>query len=183
MDVQIECPCRKDGEPRHGHDTVTLRDTLDFRTATAIRNTIAFAKAEDDEVSSAEIMALLTEGYILHGIAAWTLVDEKGKAVPVSKPEIRARLLADPLAAEPIGEAADTLYGPAILLPLVQRALASSQPSPTDESTSPPTISPARNPKRSKPSSTSTSGTAGTATITSLHGGGSSSSPSSASAA
>ena len=90
MDVQIVCPCpAKDGAPRHVSDTVTLRETLDFRAATTIRNSIAFAKAEDPDLSSAEMLAILTEGYLLFGIEAWSLTDEKNKAVPATKPEIR----------------------------------------------------------------------------------------------
>lgn len=185
MIVNIACPCpaKPDGTARHESDTVTLSDTLDFRRATAIRNTIAFAKAEDDDVSTADIMAVLTEAYLLYGVEAWSLVDEKGKALAVSKPEIRARLLSSPVLAEPIGEAADGLYGPVILLPLVQRALASSGITPTPASTSARNTSPRSRQKRSKPSSTSTTQTAGTARITSLRAGGSPSLPSSATAA
>lgn len=189
MDVTIACPCppKADGGPRHEQDTVTLRETLGFEAATAIRNNLAFAKASDPDMSSGDAMALLTTNYLLHGVEAWTLVDldDKKRAfpVPVTKPEIRARLLADPVFAEPIGEAADELYGRVVLLPLVKRALASSETSLTPESTSPTTDSQAPRRKPSKRSSTSISQTAGTATITSLRGGGSSSSPSSASAA
>ena len=185
MKVTIPCPCpaKPDGAARHESDTVTLRDKLDFKQATAVRNGVAYAKLDDPGISSAEIMAVLTEGYILHGIESWSLVDDKGKALPASKPEIRERLLADPFSAEAIGDAADGLYGPAVLLPLVQRALASSQPSPTAGSTSARNSGRPKPPKPSKPSSISTTGTAGTATITSLRGGGSNSSPSSATAA
>lgn len=187
MDVQIACPCPpKDGEPRHATDSVTLRETLDFRAATTIRNSIAFAKAEDPDLSSAEMLAILTEGYLLHGIEAWTLVDLDDKkhvfAVPVSKPEIRSRLLADPLMAEPIGEAADVLYQPIILGPLVQRALTSLPPSSTDESTSPKKVGAPRSPTRSKRSSTSTTPTDGIVTTTDWHGGVSKSSPNTATA-
>ncbi len=189
MDVQIECLCppKADGEPRHPFDTVTLRETLDFRQATAVRNGISFAKLEDPDLGSADIMAILTEGYILNGVEAWTIqgLDDKGRpfAMPVTKPNIRELLLSDPLRAEDIGDAADELYGKAILLPLVKRALASSAPSPTVESTSPTRSGPRKSRTPSKPSSTTTIQTGGTATITSLPGGVSSSSPSSASAA
>lgn len=179
MDVQIACVCTAG----HDTDTVTLRERLDFRAATAIRNSVAFAKLEDPDIGTGELLAILTEGYLLHGIEAWTLTDEKGKPIAVSKPEIRARLLADPLLAEAIGEAADALYQPAILGPLVNRALTSSNTSPTAASTSASRASGTKRPKPPKPSSTTTIQTGGTATITSLPGGVSSSSPSSASAA
>ena len=189
MSVPIPCICppKADGTPRHEHDTVTLRDKLDFRQATSIRNAVAFAKAEDDEVGPADLLATLTEGYILQGVESWSLqgVDDKGRpfALPVTKPNIREKLLSDPLLAEDIGDAADELYGKAILLPLLSRALASSPPTPTTGSTSARKRGPRTPRKPSRPSSTSTTQTAGTATITSLHGGGSNSSPSSASAA
>ena len=188
MSVQIPCLCppKADGTARHEQDEVTLRETLDFRQATAIRNAIAFAKADDPDISPADLLAILTEGYVLHGVESWTLqgLDDKGRPfnLPVTKPAIREKLLSDPLLAEGIGDAADGLYAEAILLPLLNRALASSPPTPTVESTS------ARNgrskpPKPSKPSSTTTIQTGGTAKITALPGGVSSSSPSSASAA
>jgi hypothetical protein len=189
VNVTTPCPCppKADGTARHESDTVTLRDKLDFRQATAIRNAIAYAKLDDPDIDGTEILAILTEGYILQGVEAWSFVEigEKGKVQPrpVTKPAIRDALLSDAVFAQPIGEAADALYGPMILLPLVQRALASSQPSQTDESTSQKTTSPPKRPKRLKPSSISTTATDGTATITSLPGGVSSSSPSSATAA
>lgn len=185
MDVEIRCPCpaKADGKPRHDTDTVTLRATLDFRRATSIRNAAGEAKIEDPDISTADMLAVLTESYLLHGIEAWTLRDAKGQPIPVSKPAIRDYLLADPVLAEPVADAADDLYNPVIVLPLVRRALASLQPSPTDESTSPTTTSRRKRPRPSKPSSTSTSQTAGTATISPLRAGGFSSSPNSATAA
>ncbi len=189
MNVSIPCPCppKADGTARHESDTVTLRETLDFRQASTIRNAIAYAKLDDPDIEGTEILAILTEGYILHGVESWTLTEigEKGKvqAKAVTKPAIREVLLSDPVYAQELGEAADGLYGPMILLPLVQRALASSPPSQTDGSTSPKTTSPRKPRRPSKPSSTSTTQTDGTATITSLPVGGSSSSQNSATAA
>jgi hypothetical protein len=195
VSVKIPCLCppKADGGPRHEHDEVKLRDKLGFREAEAIRNTLVIAKGEDPDLSAGEILAILTEGYILHGVESWTIqdLDDKNRpfTVPVTKPNIREKLLSDPVLAQPIGDVADDLYKEAVYLPLVRRALASSEPSQTDESTSAspsdpktPTGSPSPR-KLSKRSSTTTIQTGGTATITSLHGGGSSSSPSSASAA
>lgn len=187
VDIACICPRKADGEPRHDHDTVTLRETLDFRQATAIRNAVAFAKAEDEQIGSGEMLAILTEGYVLHGIEAWTVqgLDDKGRvfALPCTKTAIREKLLSDPLLAEPIGEAADELYAKAILLPLVARALTSSPPTPTPVPTSPTTPGSRRRPKPSRPSSITTIPMDGTATTTSLRAGDSSSSPSSATAA
>ena len=91
MSVEIPCVCppKQDGQPRHTTDTIELRDRLDFRSALTARNAIALAKEEDDDVSSAEILAVLTETYLLLGIQSWSLVDEKGKKVEPSRTAIR----------------------------------------------------------------------------------------------
>lgn len=187
MDATIRCVCppKADG-PRHDQDTITFRDRLDFRQALTMRKAIALAKADDPDISAAEILALLTEHYLLEGIEAWTLVDAKGKGVEPSKAAIRDFLADHPEEAMAAGDEADELYGPVILLPLLARATGNSTSSPgtpTTPSTSQRTGSPRKRPKNSKPSSTSTTRTDGTATITSLHGGDSSSSQTSASAA
>ena len=159
MDVAITCPCpaKGTGEVRHPDgDTVTLRDRLDFRSVTTLRNTIVLLKQDDPDVSVAEILATLTEAYLLLGIESWTLVDEKHKAIEPTKATIRTRLLSHPDQAMTVGDAADELYNAAVILPLVARGQTSSPPTPTNGSTSPRTDSPARHPKRSKPSSTTT---------------------------
>lgn len=174
MDVRIACPCPpRDGQTRHPNDdTVTLRERLDFRSVTAIRQAVALIEKEDSPLYAAEILATLTEGYVLYGIESWTLTDEKGKPLPVSKAAIRERVLSDVVTASMVGDAADEQYGEQVLLPLLARASSSSPASPTVTSMSPPTPSgPSRRPKRSRPSSTTTSPTAATvATSTSLDG-------------
>ena len=174
MDVHIACICEPtDDGPRHPDgDTVTLRDKLDFFRATAIRKGLSFVESDDDEGGrAAEVLARLTEGYLLFGIERWTVVDGKGKTLPVGHSAIRARLLENPTAAGIVADAADELYQEAILLPLVARASTSSPPSPTNGSTSPPTVLSRKRPKPSKRSSTSTSPTAATeATSSSLVG-------------
>jgi hypothetical protein len=186
MKVQIDCPCapRADGSPRHPEgDEVTLRETLDFRSVTAIRHGISLLEREEGNAYTAEILAVLTEGYVLHGIEAWTLVDDHGKPLPVSRQAIRDAVLADVGIASVVGDAADTLYGEKVLLPLLARASRSSQPSPTGRLTSPPTASQTRRPRPSRPSSTSTSPTAATVATSKSLDGVSSSWPSSESAA
>lgn len=154
--VQIECICppRADGSPRHpAGDTVTLRERLDFRAALTARNTMILVKTEDPDASTAEILAALTETYLLVGIESWSLQDAKGKPVPVSKATIRESLLSHPNVAMTVGNAADELYSESVILPLVALAQTSSPPTPTSESTSVPKPSSARRPKPSKPSS------------------------------
>jgi hypothetical protein len=167
MDVQIRCVCP--GSP-HKEDRVTLRDTLDFHTATTIRKATAMVDNDDPRSRTAEVLAVLSEFYVLMGVRSWTLVDDKGRPLEVNQSAIRAHLLESP-DVDRIIEAADDLYNEAILLPLLVRAGMYSPPTSTDGSTSAPTDSPPKPPKPSKRSSTSTTRTVGTdATSLSLVG-------------
>lgn len=156
MKVSIPCPCphKADGGTRHESDTVVLRDRLDFHAATTIRKNIGLLYLDDPEASVGEVLAVLTEGYMLFGPESWSLVDEKGKAVPVTKPGIRSMLLDNP--STELTDAADNLYGPQVMLPLLTAAQASSPPTPTGAPTSPKDHLPPKRPRPSKPSSTST---------------------------
>jgi hypothetical protein len=160
MDVQIGCVCP--GSP-HEADRITLRDKLDFHTATTIRKALAMVENDDPRSRTAEVLAVLSEFYVLMGIRSWTLVDDKGKPLEVSQSAIRAHVLESP-DVDVVIEAADDLYNEAILLPLLARVAKSSPPTPTDESTSPPMDSPPKLPKPSRRSSTSTTQTVGTET-------------------
>lgn len=175
MDVSIACVCP--GAP-HERDTITLRDRLDFRSAIALRNVAVNARVNDPGISTEEIMAILTEGYLLHGVESWTIVDDRGKAIPVSRATIQDRLLAHVMEASEVGNAADTLYAMATIIPLVIAASDYSPPTPIDESTSATSAGPSTSRKRSRRSSTSTIPTAGIAKTSGLLDGVSSSSPS-----
>lgn len=176
------CPPKATGEPRHETDEITFRERLDFRSAMACRQSIVVLRAEDPGTATGEYLAALTEGYMLYGIEAWTLVDAKGKPVEVTKAAIRELLLTQDVAMS-LADEADERYGPQVLLPLLQAAARSSQPTPTDDSTSPPTDSSSKSPKRSSRSSITSIPTGATATTTKPPAGGSSTSPSEASAA
>lgn len=181
MDVKIGCLC---GGTHPDGDTVTLRDRLDFRSATTIRKAIGMVN-EDGDTEAPEILAVMTEWYALLGIEAWTLTDDRGKPLPVTRAAIREKLLDNPDALMDtltVADAADELYMPVILLPLLVRASTSSLPTPTAPSTSAPTDSSEKPPKPSKRSSTTSTRTDGIATITSLPVGDSSTSPSTRSA-
>lgn len=183
MDTTIPCVCppRADGAVRHPDgDTVTLRERLDFRAALTARNTMVLLKTEDPDASAAEVLAVLTETYLLLGITGWSLVDAKNKPVEVSRAAIRDLLAEHPDEAMTLGDAADGLYSEAVILPLLARAQTSSPPTPISASTSAQTESSPKRPKPSKPSSTTTTPTAVTATTSPLRAGVSSSSPSSA---
>lgn len=177
MEVQIKCICPPNavGQPRHEHDTIVLRDTLDFRRAVALRNEAIIAR--QGRADLAEILATLTEGYLIHGIESWTLVDEKGKPVPVDHQAIRDRLLTHIFEATKVGDEADGLYAEAIIVPLLAEASSSSPPSSTTGSTSAQAkaSSPSKSRKRPSPSSTTTTRTDGIAATSVQLAGGSSS--------
>lgn len=162
MIVPIPCVCP--GSP-HAQDTVTLRDVLDFRTGKALRYRVQLLE-EDERTDTGLVLAVLTEGYLLYGIEAWSLQDEAGKPVPVSRAAIETRLLPNALAAEVASDAADELYAEAVMRPLLRQGWRSSQPGPTTDSISP-TTGPEPTPLRlSRQSSTSITRTDDTAATT-----------------
>ena len=190
MDVPIRCVCppKADGSPRHEGDTVTLRDTLGFVATQTARNAIHLARSDAREMGvdldAAYALAVLTEQYLMLGISAWSLVDEKGKAVPVNRATVRA-FMEDPDADDVVSlvaDEADGVYAGKVMLPLLRAASNSSPHTPT-ASTSPTRGSGKAPAKPSKPSSISTIPTADTATTSKSRAGGSSSSRNSASAA
>ena len=177
--VECLCPPKPTGEVRHPDgDTVTLRERLDFRGVLAARNAIALLKGEDPDVSSAEILATLTETYLLLGVRSWTVVDAKSKPVEVSNVTIREYLFANDEAAIAVADEADALYRDRIIAPLVRAAQPSSPPTPIRGSMSRTTGHSSTNPKPSKRSSTSTTPTDAIEMTASSRAGGSSSSQS-----
>jgi hypothetical protein len=168
MNVKVPCTCppKANGEPRHDQDTITFRDRLDFRGGMVIRKAITMLKVEDPDSGAAEVLAAMSEHYMLEGIAGWTLIDEKGKAVECDKPAIR-RFIAehDDIVFDNLVDVADDLYAEQVLLPLVRKASASSQPSPTEPSTSAGSGSEETPRKPSRRSSTTTTRTNGITAI------------------
>ncbi len=158
--IPCVCPPKQDGSPRHPDgDTVTLREHLDFRSGLAARNTVMVIKQEDPEAGAAEILAGLTEIYLLVGVESWTLTDGKGKRLEVNRATVRQLMADHPQEAMDIGDEADGLYSEAVIAPLVARALKSSAPTPITSSTSRTTGSEPRPRKQSKPSSITTTQT------------------------
>src|SRR5689334_9261094 len=155
MDIPCICPL-VEGKPRHATDSVTLRERLDFRSSLAAQNAVYVLKSEDPEASAADVLAVLTEAYLLSGIEAWSVVGVDGKPIEPTKPNIRTWLLTEMDAALMVAEAADELYRDAVLAPLVSKASTSSPPTPTDESTSPISTSEEPNQNHSSPSSITT---------------------------
>lgn len=170
--IDCICPPKADGGARHPDgDTVTLRERLDFRAALTARNTIVLLKTEDPDASAAEVLAALTEMYLLLGVEAWSIVDAKNHPVAVSKAAVRELLLGNPDAAMTVGDAADALYSQAVILPLLARAQTSSPRTRTGGSTSATKRSSAKRPTPLRRSSTTTTPTVATeATSDSLDG-------------
>jgi hypothetical protein len=162
--VTVRCLCPLTGaEVRHpAGDTITLKERLDFHTALTMRKSIVMLRAANDEVTNEEILATLDESYLRYGIESWTLVDRKGAPIPVKASTIEEYLLADIDAAMDVAEEASEKYSAVVLLPLLKGASSSSQPTPTDDSTSVTNGSSPEPLKPSKRSSTTTSRTANT---------------------
>lgn len=164
MDIPCICPPKAD-EVRHpAGDTITLRERLDFRAALAARNAIALAQGEGED--TAGILAALTETYLILGIESWSVVDAKGKAVPVNRQTITEYLLSNIDVAMDVADAADDLYREAVVGPLLARASTSSPDTQTPDSTSATNGSGPKPPKPSKRSSTTTTQTADIAATT-----------------
>lgn len=181
MNIPCICP-PKDGAPRHPDgDEITLRPALAFRQALAVRNSVGLLYATEPDAEMADVLAVLTEGYLLNGIESWTLDD--GKPIPVNNRTIREHLLSHVDIAMTIGDAADELYSEAVMSPLLAKASTLSPPTPTDESTSRTTGSSTTPRKQSKRSSITTIPTADTEMTSQSLDGVSSSSLSSTSAA
>lgn len=166
------CPPKTDGTPRHPNgDTITFRAKLDFRQGLEARNTALIIKQEDPEASVAALLAGLTEVYLLVGIVSWTLADEKGKPVPVTRENVRRFIAEHPEDAMTIGDEADGLYSEAVIAPLVARAQSYSPPTPISGSTSATNGSASGHPKRSRRSSITTTPTDGIERMSASPGG------------
>lgn len=156
MDIRCVCPPKATGETRHATDRVKLRERLDLSRLLIANKTVRVIKAEDPNATVAEILAGLSEVYLYVGIESWTLVDGKGKPLPVTKDNIRERIVANPDVAFPIIDEADDLYTEAVTAPLVAMASSSSPDTSTDDSTSPPTGSTPSKPPSKRYSITTT---------------------------
>lgn len=169
-----ECQCP--GAPHPEGDVVELRDRLGLAAGIAVQKLIIEANTAENRLDTARLTGLMAEGYLLHGVMGWNLVDENGP-IPVSEATIRSQLLEDFTRGEKAADAADDLYSLAVLAPLLTRVNKSLPPSRTRGSTSPTgssakakdgspsTRSSPKPPKRSKPSSTTATRMDGITTI------------------
>lgn len=144
-----------------GQHSVFLLPRLPYRAVSAIKWEVVMARdAAGGKLGSAEVLGILSEGYIIHGVAGWTL------DVPFSREAVKTEILDREERAMLIGEEADGLYSPHVLIPLVKLGSTSSPATPTNGSTSVRNGSSTKPPKRSRRSSTSTTPTAVTETTT-----------------
>lgn len=138
IDRQVNVPCLCPDKGHEAGDTITMRETLDFLAVRAVRYAAQMEQDDDSDISIPSLLAVMSEGYILHGVEAWTVQDkdDKGRLQPVevTRGNVRKYLLSDMVASQIIGDFADVLYRPQVFLPLAELARRSSQPSPTSES-------------------------------------------------
>lgn len=158
-ELTIACLCPPDGSRHPAGDVVKFREKLGFRIAATARKSMAYLKNEDPDTSVPDVLAMLSEFYLLYCIESWTLRDAKGKPLEVNKANVREYVLSNDEAAYALSDYADDLYTDLIFDPLVRTVLASSRPTPTNGSTSAKNGS-GKSPKRSKPSSTASTPTA-----------------------
>ena len=193
MDVHIDCPCA--GTPHAEGDIVILKDKLDSVAGLAIKYSVAQKTTEmreagqispegeiTDEAISWLLVAFINQRYLIYGVQSWTLVDEDGKKLSPTPANLRSFMEDHPAEAMQVGDAADSLYAEAVMLPLLKVAASSSRPGQTNGSISPKNGSSHKTRKRSSPSVTASSPMGVTATTTSSSAGDSNSSESSVSA-
>lgn len=164
--ARVRCLCPPaGGGPRHPDgDDVALRPMLTFHGAVAARHAVSALKAERPDAGVPDVLAVLTEAYLCHGVASWTIEDASGAAVPVTPEAVRSLLLPELDVSLALADEADALYTEAVLLPLAGRASRSSRSGPTAGSTPARTGSTPSPRRRSSPSSTASTPTGGTGT-------------------
>jgi hypothetical protein len=152
---------------------------MDFRSSIAIRNALALESGGED-VDMADVLAILTERFVIYGIQSWTVVDEKNQPVPVNRQTITELILSDIDLATEIGDVADGRYREATMLPLIRAGSKPSPSMPTSDSTSVATTRSTRRRTRASRSSITAIPTADTAMTSDSPDGDYSSSPKSA---
>ena len=159
-----DCACPD--QPHADGDFVHLRPKLSWRHVQAIKWDVMILKERSTAaLPVSEIMGILSEGYLLYGIADWNLT------VPLTRESVQTEILENIDRAILVSDQADELYGPQVMLPLASLGSKSSPGTSINGSISPTNGSSPKRPKRSSRSSTSTSPTEGTATITSVPAG------------
>ena len=145
--------------------TVSLRSKLGLAAGIELQQRFRAFMTQEPRPAFAEIVGLLTEGYLLVGVAEWTLTDEMGP-IPVTRDNIAKYLLSDFELAQPVADKADDLYYGPVLSPLVNSLSTSLRGMSNKGSTRATNGSSPKPRRRSRRSSTTTTRTAGTETTT-----------------
>jgi hypothetical protein len=121
-------PCACPGAPHEDGDVVNLRERLGLAQGVQLQS--AIISAGQSGLSAPAITGVLGEQYLIVGVESWNLVDDKGKAIPVTPEMITEHLLSDFERGTVAADKADELYATRYVVPLVNRA-ANSSPSTT----------------------------------------------------
>lgn len=114
-----ECPCP--GTPHPEGDVVFLKEEPDVAMFVAFGVTFENVKGSALSIAEweADMRGALGGVYLRHGIRAWTFEDAKGDGIRV-EPAAIARLLPFLKGGREVIEAADALYGKALMAPFVE---------------------------------------------------------------
>lgn len=136
--------CACPGTP-HAEDVVYLAPRLSLKGGIAAQGDLVAANGDTKALTVA-----WTETFVRYGVTGWNLTDAAGKPEPL---DIDG-LLSDYATAEAVADRAVDLYRDQVLDPLARRLRATSQPGPTDDSTSAPPQSTDSPPESSLPPAT-----------------------------
>jgi hypothetical protein len=165
IEVRVRCICPDPATHPEG-DTVELPERLTFHQLAIATKSVLWLKSQRPSADVPEWLALLSEVYLEHCLAGWSLQAPGAKGrlepVPLTPENVAIYLLTQPDVAFEVAAQADDLYSSAVLSPLLRMAESSSPAGPTGGSTSPKRANGLERPKRPKRSSISTSPTAGT---------------------
>jgi hypothetical protein len=173
LEVRSRCLC-PGGDVHDGESEIfTLKARLGFAELAVVNKASRWLKTERPNAKPYEVLATLSEAYVRHCIAAWTLTGPRSKEYPKGEPiavtpENVDRFLMGPDSADiaqEIADLADDLYSGAVLGPLVRRASELREAGRTAGSTSPSRTNGTsrKQSSRSSTGSTRTGGTAATA--------------------
>ncbi len=140
----VTIPCYCPGKP-HDEDTVTL--ALEVSMPLGASANAVIQGATDAHMATGDLLSV----YLQHGVIDWTLVDAKGQPERITRESILRRLTFGHGGYE-VGEAADALYSPVVMRPLLAARAKSSQNGQPDDSTLPTSDT---GPKRRGPSTPS----------------------------
>lgn len=151
--------CRCIGTPHPAGDFAYLKPEADLALGLAAHQVVSSAVEATQQNGSSltsdqafEMMQIkLGISYAIHGIAAWDLLDEHGKSLPINAATVQAIKWTE---IEPVADKAARLYADEVLVPLVDRLSRLSRTGRTGGSTSATRASSTVRPKRSKRSTT-----------------------------